>query len=100
MFFLWNDWNEEHIATHRVEPSEAEYVIRHAKRPYPRKTSAVKWVVHGRTAGNRLLQVIYVIRDPMDIDVRLLSADELSALEQGEAAAYVIHARPLRAGEH
>ncbi|HWE03905.1 MAG TPA: hypothetical protein VG326_15980 [Tepidisphaeraceae bacterium] len=62
MFFLWEDRNEEHIAKHRVEPGEAEDVIRHAKRPYPLKVSGVKWLVRGRTRGNRLLQVI--LRDP------------------------------------
>jgi hypothetical protein len=36
-----------------------------------------------------------VIRDPADIDIRLLTADEIVGLEQGEAAVYVIHARPL-----
>jgi hypothetical protein len=33
MFFIWDDWNEEHIARHGVEPFEAEHVVLNARRP-------------------------------------------------------------------
>jgi uncharacterized DUF497 family protein len=99
MFFIWDDLNIEHIGKHRVETHEAQFVVRHPKRPYPRSVSAVKWLVKGRTAENRRLQVIYVIRDPEAVDVTLLSSEEKLALEAGEEAVYVVHARPLRRGE-
>ena len=99
MFFIWNDSNEQHIARHGVESHEAEYVVRHAKRPYARRVSDVKWLVRGRTLGGRAIHVVYVIRRPEEIDIRLLTQSERVALEAGEAAAYVIHARELRRGE-
>jgi hypothetical protein len=42
--FRWNEWNVEHIAKHGVQPDEAERVIRHAKRPYPRYHGDNKWL--------------------------------------------------------
>jgi uncharacterized DUF497 family protein len=79
MEFRWNDWNREHLATHGVEPEEAEAVIRAARRPFPRKVEDDKWLVWGRTRGGRFLQVIFVV-DP-------------------ENTVYVIHARPLNEQE-
>ena len=99
MFFIWSDANEEHIAKHRVETHETEEVVRRARRPYPRRISSEKWLVKGRTSGGRALHVIYVLRAGDQIDVRLLNAADKAALEQGEQAVYVIHARPLRRGE-
>jgi len=75
MLFRWNEWNIEHIARHGIRPEEAEYVVRRAKRPYPRRLGGGKYVVRGPTAAGRCIQVIYVF-DP-------------------EEARYVIHARPL-----
>ena len=53
----------------------------------------------GRTIGGRVLQVIYVLRRPEEIDMFLLSATDKAALEANERAAQVIHARELRRGE-
>ena len=75
MDFRWNQWNEEHVAGHGVLPIEAEAVIEGARRPFPRKIEDDKWLVWGRGAGGRLLQVVFV-----------LDEDE---------SVYVIHARPL-----
>jgi uncharacterized DUF497 family protein len=48
MFFIWQeDENEEHIAKHGIETHEVEYVVRNAKRPYPRRASEAKWLVRG-----------------------------------------------------
>jgi len=99
MFFYWDDKNEEHIGIHGVERWEAEQVVRRAKRPYPKKVSSVKWTVKGRTIGGRPLQVIFVERPADQIDIGLLGVIEKAALERGEAATYVIHARELRRGE-
>lgn len=75
MDFRWNQWNVEHIAKQGVSPDEAEIVIQHARRPFPRKIEDDKWLVRGRGYGGRWLQVVFV-RDDDD-------------------AAFVIHARPL-----
>jgi uncharacterized DUF497 family protein len=77
--FRWNDWNIEHIAEHGVRPEEAEEIVQHARRPYPRREGDRKYRVRGRTSGGQWLQVIYIV-DP-------------------EMAIYVIHARPLTDGE-
>jgi uncharacterized DUF497 family protein len=100
MFFIWHQLeNERHIAEHGILPHEAEHLVRHPKRPYPRRISSEKWLVKGRTFGGRFIQVIYVLRAPEDIDPRLLLPPDRIALEQGEKAVYVIHARELRRGE-
>ena len=77
MQFRWNDWNLEHIAEHGVSPEEAEWVVEHARRPYPELREESKWRVVGRGYGGRWLHVIFIF-DPEDEDT-----------------AYVIHARPL-----
>jgi len=55
--------------------------------------------VKGRTSAGRALHVIYVLRAEHEVEVRLLSAADKAALEEGEHAVYVTHARPLRRGE-
>jgi uncharacterized DUF497 family protein len=75
VFFRWNQWNTEHIAEHGVFPEEAEWVVEHARSPYPQLREEEKWRVVGRGHGGRWLQVVFVI-DPAD-------------------TVYVIHARPL-----
>jgi hypothetical protein len=99
MFFVWDDRNIAHIGEHDVEPYEAEWVVRNAKRPYPRKTSAVKYLVKGPTIGGRWLQVIYVYRPASTVDIAMLSAMERLELLDGKSAAYIIHARDLRPRE-
>ena len=61
--FRWNDWNEDHVATHGVLPEEAEYVVNHASAPYPEMIGDGKWRVLGQTSAGRYLQVIFVIED-------------------------------------
>lgn len=73
--FRWNDWNIDHLARHRVTPSEAEYLVNLARRPYPQQIGDEKFYVAGQSADGTYLQVIYVL-DP-------------------DETIYVIHARPL-----
>jgi len=61
--FRWNDWNRDHLAVHGISPEEAEYVIDHAKTPYPEEMGDGKWRLLGQTAHGRFLQVIFVIED-------------------------------------
>jgi len=43
--------------------------------------------------------VIYVLREEEDIDPRLLTLSDRAALEAGDKAVYVIHARELKRKE-
>jgi uncharacterized DUF497 family protein len=73
--FHWNDWNRHKVGQHNVEPEEAEYVVNHARRPYPMREDDERRLVWGQTHSGRYLQVVYLI------DV--------------EESIFVIHARPL-----
>jgi hypothetical protein len=73
--FRWNEWNVEHIAQHGVRPSQAEYIVRNARRPFPKAQGDGRFLVAGRTPDGDYLQVVYIF-SPEDV-------------------IYVIHARPL-----
>jgi uncharacterized DUF497 family protein len=73
--FRWNGWNLEHVRKHGLEPADAEFVVRHARRPYPEPVEDEKWRVRGQTQDGAYIQVIYIF-SPEDV-------------------VYVIHARPL-----
>jgi uncharacterized DUF497 family protein len=77
--FRWNEWNIDHIAIHGVDPEDAEFVVNHARRPYPELARNDTFLVRGQTAHGECLQVVYFI-----------DVDDL---------AYVIHARPLTDNE-
>ena len=75
MQFRWNEWNENHVSEHGVEPAEAEEVVRKARPPYPLASADEKFLVWGSTAEGKFLQVVFVM-------------DE-------EDSVFIIHARPL-----
>ena len=77
--FRWNPWNLEHIEKHGVSPLDAEYVVRHARPPYPEYRGDGKWAVAGQTREGYYIQVIYVL-DP-------------------DKTIFVIHSRPLKMNE-
>ncbi len=79
MDFRWNEWNEEHLASHAVAPDEAEEVVRSARSPFPLVQGGEKYLVWGPTEEGRLLQVVFVI----DL----------------ESSVFVIHGRPLTDSE-
>jgi hypothetical protein len=58
-----------------VTPAESEYVVNHARRPYPRRQGQDKYQVRDRTGAGEYVQVIYVL--------------------DRDRTVYVIHARPL-----
>ena len=62
--FRWNEWNEGHIANHVVEPEEAEYVVEHPARGFPRYDGMRKYRAWGQTAAGRYLQVVYIFSPP------------------------------------
>jgi uncharacterized DUF497 family protein len=79
--FRWNTWNVQHIAEHGVRAGEAEYVADHARRPYPKIIAQGKWLVIGRTAIGRYLQVIYIDDDDSDT-VYVIHSRELTDAEK------------------
>ncbi|MFI5381147.1 MAG: hypothetical protein ACHRHE_17760 [Tepidisphaerales bacterium] len=75
MLYRWNEWNIGHIAEHGMSPAEAEFIVDHARRPFPQMIGDKKRLVMGQTRDGVYAQVIYVL-------------DE-------DGTAYVIHSRPL-----
>lgn len=75
--FRWNPWNREPAAKHGCTISQIEFVVRHARRGFPRKIADEKRLVVGRTPHGELIRVIFVL-DP-------------------DRTTYVIHAMPVRA---
>jgi len=96
LILLWNDWNRDHIAKHGVTPREAEYVVRHARKPFPVTREGGKRLVWGRTDAGRYLQVIFIEPEDEDVDLDLMTEAELMAFSDGDGdVAYVIHAMEL-----
>ena len=77
--FRWNEWNVWHIAEHGIEPDEAEYLIRHARRPYPKEMGNDRWLVVGQLSDGVYAQCGYIMSPP--------------------GVVFVIHARPLTEAE-
>jgi hypothetical protein len=78
-----------------VAKEEAEYVVRHAKPPYPEKRGDGKYLVWGATQEQRLLQVVYSLRSLDEVDFQDLPADIMMLLSSDEDLYHVIHARDL-----
>ncbi len=96
MIFMWNVSNVNHIWKHKVTPAEAEYVVKHAKDPYPRMRPDGKYRVWGQTEVGRYLQVIFVNQKDENVDLQSLSLEDLLAFSGGEETViYVIHANDL-----
>ena len=79
--FRWRADGNDHAFEHGISCEECEYVVRHARRPYPRRIGDDKWQVWGQTAFGEYVQVVYV-EDPPPRDT-----------------VYVIHARVLEEAE-
>lgn len=78
--YRWEpDANEDHIAEHGVDWTEAEAVVDHPARGYPRRGRNGAYVAWGQTADGRYLQVAYIFDPP--------------------GVVYVIHARDLSDAE-
>jgi uncharacterized DUF497 family protein len=77
--FRWNYANVAHIAEHGVRISDAEFLVEHPTRGYPRHVGDQKFLVRGRTATGLYAQVAYIFDPP--------------------GVVYVIHCRPLTDSE-
>ncbi len=81
MEFVWTVQNVDHIAKHGISPRQAEYVVEHARRPYPQMVGDDRRLVVGRLSDGRYVQVVYVPSRSVP------------------GAVYVMHARPLAEDE-
>jgi uncharacterized DUF497 family protein len=77
MEFVWTPDNIDHIAKHGLAPSEAEYIVEHARQPYPQMVGDSRRIVVGKLADGPYVQVVYVPSRSVP------------------GAVYIIHARPL-----
>ena len=73
--FRSNAWNVDHLAPHGVAPDDAEFLVEHARKPYPADVGDERYRVRGKSLAGRYLQVVFIF-SPDDV-------------------VYVIHARPL-----
>lgn len=80
VIFSWDDWNREHIARHGVTPEEAEEVVANATAPFPREEGDGKYLVWGKTAAGRYLQVVFAYRPHDEVDHESLTLEELMEL--------------------
>jgi uncharacterized protein len=78
--FRWNEWNVEHLARHGVKPDEAEDIVVAARQPYPLERPDAKWLVWGRTAAGRALQIVFVLDD--DDTIYVIHARDLTTREK------------------
>lgn len=95
MIYQWITRNREHIAKHGVQPHEAQYVVEHARSPFPREIETDKLLVWGRAESGRYLQVIFVYLSDEEVDFGELSPLDRLRFERGEEVAMVIHARDM-----
>jgi len=93
--FAWDDWNLAHIARHDVGPEEAEYVVRHASPPWPEEKGDDKMLVWGTTEAGDLLQVIFVLKQPDELEFETLDIEQWADVRDDDQIIYVVHAMPL-----
>jgi hypothetical protein len=93
--FAWDDWNLAHIARHGVGPNEAEHVIRHATPPWPEEKGEDKLLVWGATSAGALIQVVFVLKRPDELEFDSLSIEQWAEARGDDQFIYVIHAMPL-----
>jgi len=65
----------EKCQLHGVSPQDAEFVVRSARKPYPRRIDDQKVLVWGKTENGEYFQVVFLIQE--------------------NGILFVIHARPL-----
>lgn len=95
VIFAWDDRNVDHIGRHQVTPREAEYVIDNAEPPFPEQKGEDKLMVWGPTDVGRLLQVIFVLKAPDQIEFDALDIDQWADLDERDRIIYVVHAMEL-----
>ena len=81
MDFRWNEWNEDHVGRHGIQPEAAEHVVETARTPFPRRIDDDKWLAWGQDMSGQLLQVIFVV-DEARSEVFILHARRLTEAER------------------
>ena len=76
-------------------PAEAEFVVETAAPPWPEQKGDDKLLVWGPTDAGRLLQVIFVMKPPDEIEFESLTIEEWAGLAEGDEIVCVIHAMDL-----
>jgi len=95
MLFAWDELNIEHLSKHAVAPADAEFVVEHANAPWPEQKGESKLLVWGPTRTGRILQVIFVVKSPEEIEFDVLTINEWADLNESDRILYVIHAMDL-----
>ena len=83
------------VARHGVSPEEAEHVVRHVQPPWPDEKGGDKLVVWGPSSRGVLLQVIFVLKTPDDLEFDTLTIEQWADLHEDDQAIYIIHAMEL-----
>jgi uncharacterized DUF497 family protein len=98
--FRWDEWNRAHIAKHGVSETEAQYIVQHARPPYPELLADEKSLIWGQTEAGRYLQVIYLIDRDENLDYESMTLEDILLMADDDAPPfYVIHARDLSSRE-
>ena len=97
MIFAYDNWNRQHVSKHGVQQADAEFVVEHAKPPYPQRIEEGKFIVYGPDRAGRILEVAFAFRASDEIDFESLDMLQLEELSQRENAfaVYIIHAMPI-----
>jgi uncharacterized DUF497 family protein len=93
--FAWDEWNIGHLSRHNVTPAEAELVIETAEPPWPEQKGEEKLLVWGPTEVGRLLQVIFVLKAPDEVEFESLTIEQWADLDDADRVIYVVHAMDL-----
>ena len=93
--FAWDEWNIDHLSRHNVTPAEAELVIETAEPPWPEQKGEEKLLVWGPTEVGRLLQVIFVLKAPDEVEFESLTIEQWADLDDADRVIYVVHAMDL-----
>ena len=92
---MWDEWNIDHIGRHAVTRLEAQEVVETVDEPWPEQKGEDKYVVWGPTSTGRLLQVIFVLKTPDEVEFESLTIDQWADLGEEDQLVYVIHAMEL-----
>jgi uncharacterized DUF497 family protein len=91
--FIWDDANAEHATRHGVSIEEIEYVVTHARSPWPMPQGDNKFIVWGRTEAGSYVQVVYVLESSA-VGIDYSEVDLLELADAGDGI-YAIHAMRL-----
>jgi len=95
VIFAWDEWNIDHISRHGVTPAEAEFVVVRARAPWPEQKGEDNLLVWGPTDVGWLLQIIFVLRAPDQVQFDSLTIDQWADLDESDRIIYIVHGMEL-----